>query len=429
MELKPKYTQTEVGLIPEDWEVKKLRPTETFIDAMRRSGFEEEWEVRRLDDIADIVMGQSPSSSNYNLKGDGLPLIQGNADIVDRKTIKRFFTTQITKRGKEGDILMSVRAPVGEISRALFDVCLGRGVCAIRFPNDFLYHYLIFIEPAWVKHSKGSTFDSVNSTDIKAVEVKIPSDPREQTAIAAVLGDVDDLLDALDRLIAKKRDLKQAAMQQFLTGKTRLPGFKQEWKLKQIRQFASLTAGGTPSTLIPEFWNGSIPWMNSGELHQKHVNEVDGSISEYGLLNSSAKLLPTNCVLVGLAGQGRTRGTVAMNLFPLCTNQSIAAILPNPKFVPEYLYHNLDSRYTELRDLSSGGGGRGGLNLTIIGSIMIPFPSISEQRAIATILSDIDAEITALEARRKKTQDLKRAMMQELLTGKTRLITLGGSNA
>ena len=210
-------------------------------------------------------------------------------------------------------------------------------------------------------------------------------------------------------------------MQQLLTGKTCFPEFKGEWKVKQIREFASCTAGGTPSTLVPEFWGGSIPWMNSGELHQKQVNEVDRYITEYGLLNSSAKLLPTGCVLIGLAGQGRTRGTVAMNLIPLCTNQSIAAILPNSKFVPEYLFHNLDSRYTELRNLSSGDGGRGGLNLTIIGSMMIPFPSIPEQRAIATILSDIDVEIAALEARLEKSQNLKQAIMQQLLTGKTRL--------
>ncbi len=210
-------------------------------------------------------------------------------------------------------------------------------------------------------------------------------------------------------------------MKQIFTDTTQSPEFKGDWKVKQIREFASCTAGGTPSTLVPEFWGGSIPWMNSGELHQKQVDEVDNYITENGLLNSSAKLLPTGCVLIGLAGQGRTRGTVAMNLIPLCTNQSIAAILPNSNFVPEYLYHNLHSRYTELRDLSSGGGGRGGLNLTIIGSIMIPFPSISEQHAIATVLSDIDAEIAILEAQHKKMLNLKMAVMQQLLTGQTRL--------
>jgi type I restriction enzyme S subunit len=188
----------------------------------RLPGFSEKWEVKRLGDVAEIVMGQSPSSSNYNTSGVGLPLIQGNADIDNRKTIKRIFTTQITKRGKSGDTLMSVRAPVGEISRAMFDVCLGRGVCAIRFENDFMYHCLIYLEPTWAKHSKGSTFDSVNSADVKSLEIHMPAIPAEQTAIAAILSDMDAELAALEQRREKTRALKQGMMQELLTGRIRL---------------------------------------------------------------------------------------------------------------------------------------------------------------------------------------------------------------
>ena len=147
----------------------------------------------------------------------------------------------------------------------------------------------------------------------------------EQRAIAAALSDVDALLEGLTRLIAKKRDLKRAAMQQLLTGQTRLPGFHGEWHARRIGDFADCTAGGTPSTRVASFWGGSIPWMSSGELNQKHVYEVDGRITDEGLHNSSATMLPTKCVLIGLAGQGKTRGTVALNFVELCTNQSIAA--------------------------------------------------------------------------------------------------------
>jgi type I restriction enzyme S subunit len=111
-----------------------------------------------------------------------------------------------------------------------------------------------------------------------------------------------------------------------------------------------------------------------------------------------------------------------MNTVELCTNQSIAAIFPNEAFVPEYLYYNLDSRYEELRELSSGQGGRGGLNLTVIKALVVPFPSVGEQTAIAAVLSDMDADLAALEARREKTNALKQGMMQELLTGRTRLV-------
>jgi type I restriction enzyme S subunit len=157
----------------------------------RLPGFTTEWRLKRLGDVAEIIMGQSPSSANYNMTGNGLPLIQGNADVKSRRAIKRIFTTQITKTGKRGDILMSVRAPVGAISLTEFDVCLGRGVCAIRFQNDFMYHFLINLENQWAKHSKGSTFDSVNSEDVRSLAVCMPIDSREQRAIAEVFNDID----------------------------------------------------------------------------------------------------------------------------------------------------------------------------------------------------------------------------------------------
>ena len=209
-------------LIAKKRDLKQAAMQQLLTGQTRLPGFHGEWEVKRLGDVAEIVMGQSPSSSNYNTQGAGLPLIQGNADVANRETIKRVFTTQITKRGRTGDILMSVRAPVGEVSRATFDVCLGRGVCAIRYPNDFLYHCLIFLEPTWAKHSKGSTFDSVNSSDVKAVEIRLPADLPEQTAIAAVLTEMDAELAALEQRREKTRALKQAMMQELLTGRTRL---------------------------------------------------------------------------------------------------------------------------------------------------------------------------------------------------------------
>jgi len=162
------------ALITKKQQIKQAAMQELLTGKRRLPGFEGEWVVKRLGDIAEITMGQSPSSTNYNTHGRGMPLIQGNADIKNRETVERVFTTQITKRGFKGDILMSVHAPVGEVSRATIDVCLGRGVCAIRFPNNFLYHYLIFLEPTWVKHSKGSTFDSINTADLKAIDIHLP---------------------------------------------------------------------------------------------------------------------------------------------------------------------------------------------------------------------------------------------------------------
>ena len=210
-------------LLTKKRQIKKGAMQELLTGKKRLPGFSREWKVKRLGDISEIVMGQSPNSAHYNNKGKGLPLIQGNADIYGRQTIRRVFTTEVTKRGQAGDILMSVRAPVGEISRAVFDICLGRGVCAIRYPeNDFLYYALIAREPTWVKLSKGSTFASVSSTDVKRFEIVQPTDETEQFAIASILSDMDAEIAAVETKLSKARQLKQGMMQELLTGRIRL---------------------------------------------------------------------------------------------------------------------------------------------------------------------------------------------------------------
>jgi type I restriction enzyme S subunit len=181
------------------------------------------------------------------------------------------------------------------------------------------------------------------------------------------------------------------------------------------------TAGGTPSTSVDEYWGGEFKWMNSGELNLKRVYDVAGRITESGLNNSSTKIIPSNCVLIGLAGQGKTRGTVAMNMIALCINQSIAAIYPGKDFYEDYLFYNLDFRYEELRQLSTGEGGRGGLNLNIINSLPILLPTLPEQKAIAHVLGLMDSAININNQLIAKKELQRKWLMQNLLTGKKRL--------
>lgn len=192
------FKMTEIGLIPEDWEVKKL------------------------GDVCKIIMGQSPASVYYNIKGNGLPLIQGNADLEKRKSIIRFYTSQITKICDVGDVVLSVRAPVGAVGKAEYKSCLGRGVCALKYENDYLYQYLLFVEDKWGEFSKGSTFDSINSNELAEYKLPLPPTLAEQRAIAKVLSDMDAEIEALEAKRAKYESIKQGMMQELLTGKTRL---------------------------------------------------------------------------------------------------------------------------------------------------------------------------------------------------------------
>ncbi len=254
----------------------------------------------------------------------------------------------------------------------------------------------------------------------KLVRVKLfaPSLP-EQQKIAAFLSAVDQKSQLLQRKKELLEQYKKGVMQKLFSQEIR---FKDEngndyadWEKKKIGEIAKVSAGGTPSTLKVEYWGGDIPWMNSGELNLKRVYNVQNCITPLGLRNSSTKIIPSNCILIGLAGQGKTRGTVAMNYIKLCTNQSIAAIYPNTsQFVSEFIYQVLDSKYEELRKLSTGDGGRGGLNLRIIKNIILNLPSVEEQKIISTYLSVQDENISMVGKILDASQKYKKGLLQQM---------------
>lgn len=196
----------------------------------------------------------------------------------------------------------------------------------------------------------------------------------------------------------------------------RFPGFDGEWDKLKVRDFTKVVAGATPATDRKEYWGGDIRWMNSGELNLKRVYEVQGRITQLGYNKTSTKIIPLHSVLIGLAGQGKTRGTAAMNYIELCTNQSIASILPSDLFYPEFLYQNIESRYKELRDISSGDGGRGGLNLQMIYNLDIPHCSIQEQKKIGDFLYLIDQRIAIQNKLIEKYESLIKALRRHIFS-------------
>ena len=252
-----------------------------------------------------------------------------------------------------------------------------------------------------------------------------PPTEAEQRAVAAALSDVDVLLAGLDRLIAKKRDLKQAAMQQLLTGQTRLPGFSGKWNVKPLGDLGHWRGGSTPLMSKRNYWvGGTVPWLSSSDVRQGWIKNVSGHITEEAIAETSVPLIPPDSVIVVIrSGILRRFLPVARCSRTVAINQDLRALHPGPHHDPAFLVHALVGfeRHLLLDCLKTG---------TTVESIdsawfrgfEIPMPSIDEQRAIAAVLSNMDAEIAALERRRDKTHDLKQAMIQELLTGKTRLI-------
>ena len=212
-------------LIAKKRDIKQAVMQQLLTGKQRLPGFSGEWEVKRLGEIAAINMGQSPNSANYNRRGKGISLIQGNADIENRETVQRVWTTQITKQCDKGDLILTVRAPVGAVAIVSEPSCLGRGVCSLKAVDTdqrFLFYTLVFNESAWKVLEQGSTFTSANSAQVASFSVPIAPRIEEQTAIAAVLPDMDAEIDALQQRRDKTQMLKQGMMQELLTGRTRL---------------------------------------------------------------------------------------------------------------------------------------------------------------------------------------------------------------
>ena len=380
------------------------------------------WASRRLEDLALITMGQSPSSRHYNTTGLGLPLVQGKADLKDRKTVDRIWTTHAPKQCDAGDLLLTVRAPVGSVAVATRNSCVGRGVCALK-PLDnsaFLYHALVFAETAWQELQQGSTFGAANSTHVEGFRVLVPDDVREQRTIAEVLSDVDRLLDSLEALLAKKRDVKRATMQQLLTGRTRLPGNRNEWNGVQLGEIARIVSGGTPDTQNASYWNGGTPWCVPTDITKdsdKYLRRTARTITELGLSRSGASLLPAGSLLLCSRA---TIGEIKIALAPTCTNQGFKSLICNERVLNEFLYYLILTLRPRLIERASGSTFLE-IGKSAIGSIDVRLPAFEEQRDIASVLSDMDLEIGELEQRRDKTLALKQGMMQQLLTGRTRI--------
>lgn len=195
-----------------------------------------------------------------------------------------------------------------------------------------------------------------------------------------------------------------------------IPAEINDWPIRRLGELSSITLGGTPSTSVSAFWNGDVPWMSSGEVNLRHVWNVQGRITERGLRSSNATLVEPPAVAVGLAGQGRTRGTVALVHVALCTNQSVALIKGSPSDLDtRFLFHNLDARFEELRARSSGGG-RGGLSRTLLAAVPVAVPPLGEQRRIADILDILDDAIRKTEQVIAKLRQMKLGLLHDLLT-------------
>jgi type I restriction enzyme, S subunit len=419
MEVKPGYKQTGVGLIPEDWNVK------------------------RLGELGEALIGLTYKPSDVRENGT-LVLrssnIQSDALAFDDNV---FVDTNIPERIKvrPGDVLICVRNGsrnlIGKavvLDERTVGMTFGAFMAVFRSPIGRLANYMFQSEivKRQINEHLGATINQITNKSLNSFRIPVSPVYNEQRAIATALSDVDALLGGLDRLIAKKRDLKQGAMQQLLTGQTRLPGFHGEWEVKQLGTLGTWRGGMTPSMQNPRYWEGGeVPWLSSGEVKASRLKDSSQHVTSWAVRCGAAVVVPANSiVLVTRSGILRKYLPVALAVRPMAINQDLKALVSSDSLIADYLLHALTGFGDHiLASCLKTGTTVESVELPWLKAFSIPIPPRDEQLAIAAMLSDMDAEVAALAARRDKTRDLKQAMMQELLTGKTRLVPVGGAYA
>ena len=354
---------------------------------------------------------------------DKVPMIKSEYEYVAKTFLQK---NDVIIADTAEDATVGKVTQIGEIS---FPVVGGLHtiVCRplISTANGYLGYYMNSKEyhNQLLPYITGIKVSSISKSSIQKTEFHVPATIDEQAAIVSVITAFDTHIANLAELIEKKKAIRDGALEDLVSGRTRLTGFTEEWIDMTIADVTQdVISGGTPSTSHPEYWGGTIPWLASTEIHQKMINRETTHITEIGFANSSAKIVPAESVLVALAGQGKTRGTAAFLLRPMALNQSLAALVNNEKILPKFLFYLMESMYLLLREMSSGDGGRGGLNKTLLKRVSICIPiDVDEQKAITDVLTAMDDEIKALEDERNKIIQIREGAMDDLLTGRVRL--------
>lgn len=265
-----------------------------------------------------------------------------------------------------------------------------------------------------------TSLGAIYKDDVKGLNILIPPF-EEQASIATALSDVDSLISALTKKIEKKKAIKQGLMQQLLTGKKRLPEFGEKWVEIELGQHSIMNSGGTPSTANPEYYGGKIPFLSINDITNagKFIYETEKTITEEGLKNSSARLFKKGTIMYAMYA---SVGKCAITKIRISCSQAILGINVDSTLDADFLYYYLVSIQDDVLNYGQTGT-QTNLSKQIISSFILNVPSSkAEQTAIANILSDCDSEIAALEEKRDKYKEIKQGMMQQLLTGKIRLI-------
>jgi len=405
MVIKENYIETEIGKLPKDWKISEISKIATINGRVGWKGYTK----KDLVNDGPFAIGAKHINKNNKL------------DLSDPTclSIEKYLESPEIMVYKD-DVLIVQRGTIGKIvliENEIGEATINPSMLILRSKNvlsKYIYYYFVSEkgQNQIILDTSSTGVPMITQRQVLNFKIPIPT-LAEQTAIATALSDADGLITGLEKLIAKKRNIKQGAMQQLLQP-------KEGWEVKKLGEIAEMYSGGTPLTSNPNYYNGKIPWVVIADITKagKYISETEKTISTEGVFNSSAKIFDKGILLFAMyASIGKT--TIA--LMDTTCNQAILGI--KPKLIEtEYLYYFLSFNENNFSTMGQTGT-QSNLSKDLVQKLEIPFPpSKEEQTLITTILSDMDAELSALEQKLEKYKKVKLGMMQELLTGKTRLV-------
>lgn len=394
----------------------------------------------RIADKAKVFMGQSPPSAANSEKGEGLPFIQGNAEFGRRHPTPMLRCSVPTRIAEAGDLLLSVRAPVGELNQAVERTVIGRGLSALRFDpvqQNFAWHSVKFAASTLNRVAQGSTFVAVGREDVERLE--IPWHDEVNSDIATVLDTVDEAIAKTEAVIAKLRQIRAGLLHDLLTrglnknGQLRDPiahpeqfqdsplgQIPKEWEVCLLDDVAIRGSGHTPSKDVSSYWNGGIKWVSladSDKLDRIYISETDKEISELGIENSSAVKHPAGTVILSRdAGIGKS----AILEQEMAVSQHFIAWRCGKRLHNVFLYYWLQQNKSRFEAIAMGSTIKT-IGLAYFKRLQIAVPQIDEQQTAADVMLASEAAISAEEVELIKLHQLNSGLMTDLLTGLVRV--------
>ena len=372
-----------------------------------------DWKEVKLGDIVDITMGQSPKSEFYNKRNEGMPFLQGSATFGFMHPYFETYSSDIKKIAINGSVLMSVRAPVGDLNIANADVCIGRGLCSINgksnIINRYIFYLLSYYKPKLLNMQKGTTFGAITKDDILNFKVLIAEDIEEQKRIASALSKIDAYLENTIKLIEEKERFKRGIAKKLLTCKedenipeARFKGFEDEWETKTLNSISNIKKGEQKNKL-DLIADGKYPVLNGGMNFSGYCNSYNRE---------------ANTITISEGGNAGYVNFIKEKFW----SSGHCYTLHDLKIDKYFLYQCLKNSEKRLMKLQLGTALKNIRQSEIVEfELNIP-KSIKEQEKIGGYLSLLDAEIDNLKKQKELINEMKRVAMQKLLSGEVRLL-------